>query len=127
VRTFGVQSGDDSIAGPFVDTDGDGRINALEYATQSSVSVNDPNPLSLTQSPSPTLTFHRYVAASDATFSIEGSSDLLSWQTLAQATGMGVWSSAQGFTVTETSDGTVSASDNTAASRYFYRLRVDVP
>ena len=127
VRTFGAQSGDDSIAGPLVDTDGDGRINALEYATQSSVFVNDPVPLSLTQSPSPTLTFHRYTAANDSTFYIEGSSDLLSWQTLAQATGMGVWSSAQGFTVAEASDGTVSATDNAAASRYFYRLRVDVP
>ena len=41
--------------------------------------------------------------------------------------GMGVWSSAQGFAVTEASDDTVSVSENAAASPYFYRLRMGVP
>ena len=127
VRNFGAQSGDDLVSGPLADPDADGKNNALEYAIQSSAFTSDLAPLTLALSPSPMLTFHRYAAASDATFYIEGSPDLLSWQPLAQVTGMGAWGSVPGFTIAEAADGTVSASDNLAASRYFYRLRVDVP
>ena len=127
VRNFDALASDDSVSGPLADPDGDGRTNALEYATQSDAFSTDPAPLSLALSPTPTLTFHRNPAASDATFFIEGSPDLLSWQPLAQTTGMGAWSFVPGFTVGEASDGTVTAADNVSASRYFYRLRVIVP
>lgn len=73
------------------------------------------------------LTFHRYPAANDVIYFVEGSPDLLSWQPLAQATGMGAWSLAQGFALAEAFDGTVTVADNVSASCYFYRLRIVVP
>ena len=127
VRNFGAQAANDAVSGPLADPDNDGRTNAMEYATQSDAFHTDLAPLALALSPMPTLAFHRYPAANDAAFFVEGSPDLLTWQPLAQATGMGVWSLAPGFTLAETPDGAITAADNVSASRFFYRLRVNVP
>lgn len=126
LRRFGQQAANEAMAGPLSDPDGDGRINALEYALQSDALAPDPAPLTLAADG--LLSFQRYAAASDATFSLEGSTDLESWQLLAQAAGMGPWGSlAPGLALAEDANGTVSVRDNVAADRYFYRLRVDVP
>ncbi len=126
-RNFGALAADDTVSGPLADPDRDGRINAIEYATQSDAFTTDLAPLSLTLSPTPALAFRRYPAANDATFIVERSPDLLSWQTLAQAAGMGTWSVTPGFTLAEASDGAITAADNVSASQLFYRLRVIVP
>ncbi|MEY4489396.1 MAG: hypothetical protein RIQ79_1904 [Verrucomicrobiota bacterium] len=126
-RIFGAQAGDDAVSGPLADPDGDGISNAMEYATHGNAFTSEPAPLSFALTPAPMLTFHRDPAVNDATYSLEGSTDLISWQTLAQATGSGAWSNVSGLTLTEASDGTVTAVDTVGASRYFYRLRIVLP
>ncbi|MFM8365063.1 MAG: WD40/YVTN/BNR-like repeat-containing protein, partial [Verrucomicrobiota bacterium] len=79
-RWFGNQSTDDSIAGPQADPDGDGKPNVLEYTTLGDPLSTGFASMSFGLSPTPALSFQRNTAASDATYTVEGSSDLVSWQ-----------------------------------------------
>lgn len=129
IRSFGAQNGTASVTS---DPDGDGVQNALEYALQG-------NPLaggqiiafgSVSATTPICLTFHRNPAATDASWIIESSSDLLAWSLVAQSAGTGLWSAPATGALTQDEDGLVAFMDGVipgGVSRRFLRLRVVIP
>ena len=83
---FSDWTASNAVSGPLTDTDGDGIVNQLEYAFGGNPNANTQSPLptravqNITVSGTPadyfTLTFRRYPAAEDLTYSVEFTSDL---------------------------------------------------
>jgi len=127
MRVFGSQTG---IAVANADADGDGASNLLEYALRGNPLVPSSNLFSGGQSNSSSplrLNFNRYLAASDTTWIIEGSADLINWQPLAKAIGTGAWTVLAGGTLSEDANGSVIFTDTILPGtnpRRFLRLNV---
>ena len=103
-------------AADLADPDGDGDVNLVEYALSGEPMTFDRNPgytVSLGATGTLQLTFLR--ARADITYTVEGSSDLQTWQTIAVNPG------AIGATVT------VFDVPPLDATRRFLRLRMSVP
>ncbi len=115
------------------DTDHDGSSDALEYALGTAALSSTQQAFTVIQGAANTplgLTFTRNLSATDATFTMEGSTDLSTWLPVAQATGPGAWSVLAGGSITQAVDGTVTFIDNVmpgAGARRFLRLGVVVP
>ncbi|MCX6856911.1 MAG: hypothetical protein NTV80_18630 [Verrucomicrobia bacterium] len=115
------------------DSDLDGVSDVLEYALGTAPLASTPQAFTVTQNAATAplgFTFMRNLTATDATLSIEGSSDLLTWLPVAQAIGTGAWSVLPGGSIHQAVDGTVSFTDNVmpgAGSRRFLRLKIVVP
>ena len=83
---FSDWTASNAVSGPLTDTDGDGIVNQIEYAFGGNPNANTQSPLptravqNITVSGTPadyfTLTFRRYPAAEDLTYSVEFTSDL---------------------------------------------------
>ena len=103
-------------AADLADPDGDGDVNLVEYALSGEPKTSDKNPgytVSLGATGALQLTFLR--ARADITYTVEGSSDLQTWQSLAVNPG------AVGATVP------VPDVPPLGATRRFLRLRMSVP
>lgn len=131
-RQFGSQAGVPEIAGAQADPDGDGFSNLWEYALKTRPATPNGNAVSYSRNSATgllTISFQRYLAASDVTWTIDGSMDLSNWQPLAQASGQGVWNSFTGNMV-QSPEGLVSYTDaisSTTGSARFIRVRAMVP
>ncbi|MFO1485402.1 MAG: hypothetical protein U1F71_18720 [Verrucomicrobiaceae bacterium] len=127
-RWFGQQSG---AAASTADADGDGALNALEYALHGDPLASGQIIASSASANLPVhITFQRNLAATDATWIIEASSDLAQWSTLSQATGTGIWTAPTSGTLNQTEDGFVTFDDGVAPGsmpRRFLRVRVTTP
>ena len=102
------------------DPDGDGLNNLLEYALNGTPTnaASAPFPTaSLLPSPSSTLqiTFHRARPATELTYTVQASSDLVTWTDLATNPG------------TVGQDVTVTDSPPTGTTRRFMRLKISIP
>lgn len=138
VQSFGLPA---AVAAPGVDYDGDGLPNLLEYALNLNPTVSDVNSANLPQSQVAirsytdgnylSIRFTRVPLATDITYIVESSTDLLRWSTVAKA------ASGAAFTgPTVVSDDATNLSPHTVeirdtmpvdAARRFLRLRVTQP
>jgi Glycosyl hydrolase family 26 len=123
-----------TLAAPMIgDTDHDGLGDVLEYALGTpplapnignAVSIHLPDPAGPLD-----LTFSRNPTATDADFTIEGSTDLIGWQPLARSTGGGPWEILAGGSIHQAVDYTVTFTDHVlpAGGPRFLRLGTSVP
>ncbi len=81
---FGSDSGDPSIAGPLADPSGDGVVNLQKYAFGLDPLLNSRSGLPLVaQVPGGlTLTYTKVLAATDLTYQVQWSTNLLDWSTV---------------------------------------------
>ncbi len=122
---------DPGVGGFDSDPDGDGLANLIEYALGSD--PRSPAGAGLTASLSGgalRLAFPRSRYAADLVYTVEASSDLVTWTALASATGLAAWQNtggAQAVTQTVADDATwqVQVTDSSPITlRRFLRLRV---
>lgn len=127
----GAEREDPSIGGFDSDPDGDGLANLIEYALGSD--PRSPAATGVTASLSGgalRLSFPRSRYAADLVYTVEASSDLVTWTALATASALGPWQNtggAQAIAQTVADDATwqVQVTDSAPASpRRFLRLRV---
>jgi hypothetical protein len=132
---FGNNATNPAVAGDFVDPDGDGSLNLLEYALGT-----DPNSAGPRNSLSATVvgghfkvSFNRNASATDLTYVLETSADLSTWVTVLTWTTASGWTPSGGATASEAPpsalppDQTVMVTADMgtpSATAQFVRLRV---
>jgi hypothetical protein len=136
LSSFGLSGGNAALT---FDFDFDGISNLLEYALNLNPTVANPAGLPVTtiKNYSGTnylsLTFTRSSVATDLTYTVQGSSDLINWSDLASSVG-GAPTAGAGF-VSETGAAPLitvevrdtAASDGTPGLKRFMRLKVTAP
>ncbi len=119
---FGANAGNALLSGNAADPDADGRSNLLEYALGTDPGASDPGPVLSTTSGSPEnlqISFKR-IAAPALTYSVESSTDLITWDPTPVWTSTGAQNTLGPVTVTDTANLSLTP-------RRFLRLRVTAP
>lgn len=128
---FGATGANDPlISGDNIDRDGDGSVNLLEYATSTDpqAPAQDAMPVVSMDGPHLVMTFRRNTAATDLSYVVQVSSDLVNWDD-GSSYAFASSTPTNGFTteVSHTSGAVelISVSDNTVTSSPRYmRLKV---
>lgn len=125
---FGLPDGGTG-ANPGDDPDNDGIKNAMEYALLGNPTVSSQSPLPvLGQSGGHLiLNFTRDTNVTDVTFTVQASTDLTTWSTIATKVGAASWSVFSGTLVTDLGAGPVIITDSATIApetRRFLRLNV---
>jgi len=125
---FGLPDGGPG-ANPTDDPDKDGIVNVLEYAL-----LGDPTkpstgvlPAIGTSGSHDTIIFTRNLNATDLTYTIEASNDLINWGGIATKVGSANWSTNAGVSVSDSGTGPVTVTDSMVIGngvRRFLRLRI---
>ena len=135
---FGANANDPATAGDSADPEQDGIVNLLEYAYAFNPLISNTNPFTASLTGNQfQLHFPRNISASDITFIVQSSTDLITWSNLMTYTAASGWvTNMVGTTVAESATNgvppnqyvnvTVTSSTNVTANAADQFLRLEI-